>query len=191
MRLNHGLFIFWCNVTSTIVKGRPPVFFFLKGGLLCNSKSKIPTFPHGFCKVLTNPMQSQLKTIQPQGWIPDLNWSIADTLGLSGLFGDFGELVAQSCHLGVGTWLLSWGLILWTHECIRLIRHLWVLCRLYIYIFIYIWHDKQKFFNEAVFATEWMGERPRTDKEEIVAAKKKSRSPRPNPIVSLPAKQFM
>ena len=69
-------------------------------------------------------MQSQLETIQPQGWIrPDLNRSIADTLGLSGLFGgpdpasrlhgstDFGELVAQSCHLGVGTWLLSWGLI--------------------------------------------------------------------------------
>ena len=53
------------NVTSIIVKGRaPPIFFW--GGLLCNSKWKIPTLPQGFCKVLTNPMQSQLKTIQPQ-----------------------------------------------------------------------------------------------------------------------------
>ena len=33
------------NVTSTIVKGRPTLFFFLGGGLLCNSKSKIPTLP--------------------------------------------------------------------------------------------------------------------------------------------------
>ena len=53
------------NVTSIIVKGRPPPIFF-GGGLLCNSKWKVPTLPQGFCKVLTNPMQSQLKTIQPQ-----------------------------------------------------------------------------------------------------------------------------
>jgi len=46
------------NVTSTIVKGRPPYIFFLGGSLLCSSKSKIPTLPQGFCKVLTNPMQS-------------------------------------------------------------------------------------------------------------------------------------
>ena len=44
------------NVTSTIFKGGPPpLFSFLRGGgLLCNNKSRIPTLPEGFCKVLTN-----------------------------------------------------------------------------------------------------------------------------------------
>ena len=50
----------FCNVTSTIVKGGPPLnfIFFFRGGLLCNGKSKIPTLPKGFCKVLTNPLFS-------------------------------------------------------------------------------------------------------------------------------------
>ena len=34
------------NVTSTIVKAPPQIFIFIfRGGLLCNSKSKIPTLP--------------------------------------------------------------------------------------------------------------------------------------------------
>ena len=47
------------HVKSTIAKGGPPRFlFFLSGGLLRNSKSKIPTLPQGFCKVSTKPLFS-------------------------------------------------------------------------------------------------------------------------------------
>ena len=56
------------NVTSTIVKA-PPIFF-LRGGLLCNSKlvnRKSQLFPKGFCKVLTNPLFSD-------GLWWDLHW---------------------------------------------------------------------------------------------------------------------
>ena len=47
------------HVKSTIAKGGPPpIFVFFKGGLLRNSKSKIPTLPQGFCKVSTKPLFS-------------------------------------------------------------------------------------------------------------------------------------
>ena len=54
---------FWGNVGSTIVKGSPPLIplsiYFLGGDLLCNSKSKIPTLPQGFCKVLASILKNR------------------------------------------------------------------------------------------------------------------------------------
>ena len=56
------------NVTSTIVKGRPTLFVFFRGGVcfaIVNRKSQL--FPKGFCKVLTNPLFSD-------GLWWDLHW---------------------------------------------------------------------------------------------------------------------
>ena len=68
------------NVTSTIVKGGPPlnyiyIYFFFLGGVcfaIVNRKSQL--FPKGFCKVLTNPLFSD-------GLWWDLHWILIGRRG--------------------------------------------------------------------------------------------------------------